>query len=596
MLLETTDLSTNAWKNLSADKLLTMYNEYVAVRAFSPTVAAKATGQGTATLVLERMPLKEDFIETFHDGEFLDIERQHGSDAALRKASEKYPYVAGMMYANDSSYVATEPVKGSGHVVLVRCKISTSSEKLSGKLPNKGTTPEVSEMLHKFDDIASGLWILMSECSFYQKLIGIPTCSYSYGDDGPKIIYRCEDPEDKDRITVVTMQTTVTDFYKGSQKRSALEQAYLEGLSFIRKQLTRGASLLYEKTGEYRPGALFPVIYKNDTDTSTLSPMLAHDGKNITDAIKTVSKAYDGAFMQPKYDGVRYMVYMDEGTIVMKSKGGLSNPIIKLFAAEFKKAFDAFGPTAMFDGELYVHTVPENVLLAISGLPYTGDVMDGPEVRVECGKISGAATSCIKQGSAYTRNLPLINLLEFRVFTYVDLQHDRNAGHLKRYEALLNFFQTDSLTDEHSRRKITLAPISTDPDFYELVTDLGYEGAMVYGNNAPYTPGRTKSLLKVKSTETEWVQIVGVVSEAGLPMANLKYRYGNSEHVSSGCFTEENKRLFYERPELFVDKTWALIRFQKVNTTSKGGAALRDPKIKFLSYEKEGEPINLSSF
>ena len=120
----------------------------------------------------------------------------------------------------------------------------------------------------------------------------------------------------------------------------------------------------------------------------------------------------------------------------------------------------------------------------------------------------------------------------------------------------------------------------------------GFEGLMLRNGNAPYKAGRSNDLLKVKKFHDAEYTIVNatdgpfrtISKETGLEeeiecLSNITIELpsGDTVNVGSG-FSLEERKMYYNKPEILVGKIATVQYFEKIKTDGKD--SLRFPTIK----------------
>ncbi len=644
-VLSVSDLETTAWKSLSlASATFTVSNNCIWV--FPPLLNKNNVGQGSIIL-LSDMPMwyndynlwlhntaKVSFVwkderytsvSEFCDKFFTDdvVRNEKVLLAALTCKFSQHPTL-GMALVKLGDHVATRH-GGKGAFLteamprllarvrddlkltetlagtLLHAKITSTSNKVSGSISDPKSDFGKLEDGHRYYFLGRLLSKILSTCRKQQPLQNI---GFKLMRDGPAFSYVFDDVEEG-RYLTISLQTYLIDVVP-KVSRTLVNQLMLEGMAYVRESIKKKLMNPWDPNVEMIEGAIFPASGNTSDFTS---PMLATNGKCLEDLIEQCKKRkFTSIFLQPKLDGVRLMMHMKEGKLVAFTRGGNKHDIGDEFAAEatviLNKLEAVHGPGIILDGELYIHSVPLgmfNVLNDVAGSkPNVGNL-----VPMQVGKINGAAASYELKGDTYKRNKPLIDVLEYHVFTW--LKKDVPMPAFERWTELKKYITLDTLgadhwtpvgnTWTHSGPRIWLVPgVKFDDQTrieaaLKMVMSKNYEGIMVYNPDAPYEHKRSTSLIKLKTTETEWFQIVGIEPEKnGLESANLIYRYGNSNYVSSGFFSNEMKREFYDAyvndPEKYTGM-WAYIRFQKITEHTGSQGALRDPKILRISETPE---------
>jgi ribA/ribD-fused uncharacterized protein len=419
------------------------------------------------------------------------------------------------------------------------------------------------------------------------------------------------------------------------------------GPSHIGTQLQLAPGLIIGNNGEIK------------SEFADMKLMLAKDAHGIDGAIKIHSKNPSEQFMlQPKLDGIRLLIHLDpadQNNLIALTRQGNSHDIAREFVSEIVPVLQRMnadlGRRMALDGELYIHGMPTGLIEWVSGKynghgPYAGTILP-----TQLNKITGAASSYGNNSAAEQKNKALVDILEFHVFGAVSINDNTPA--IDRWRLLEKYLPRDRLGQSHFRLKnnvvaasicqgststyqgsaMPMGPaeiplnnagvsqvvnsmetwekigprvymvdaaivmgVSTFVTCMNQIVSLGYEGMMIYTVDAPYTKGlRNKALLKIKHTEKEWFQISGVAPEAnGQPFANIKYIHDGNEYIASGFFNDAMKRFLYANGNAVVGMM-AYIRFQKITTGANSGGALRDPKVIYISREKDGIPVNIDN-
>ncbi len=497
-----------------------------------------------------------------------------------------------MVFIANAGYDYTDLTPGNGYV-MVRVKFSIRSSK------SRGDIKAVSDLIPKPTFLASYIGHVLTLLRGQQCLEWHHTSK-----DGPILVYTFPSKEE-DRYLYVTAQIYITPI-EAKAKRTQLEQGILEGISQLRPMIVKDHMRPWINTREPSESEIFASEAEN---TENVEPMLAYDGKSVEDIVEKLCKlGHHNVFVQPKLDGMRLMAFLRGDRVLMQTRQGICHPIAKHFEDSLKEIFKKLPPGIVLDGELYIHKVPEGLMQHLSSKqvsnanPYIGRL-----VPMQLGKIPGAAKSYGGTGKATIRNRALVDVLEFHVFTCIA----PSLTALERYNLLTTAIHIDTEVVHWTQSGGNW--VKTGPQVYlvfanhantaqdiqqnlDLFLQHGYEGLMIYNADAPYHPGRTWNLIKLKPTETEWFQIVGAQPENGSNgMANLVYFHEGKHCVASGFFSDDAKRLFYVRANEFVG-LWALIKFQKITVDSLNGPSLRDPKILYLATKpnEEGDVIELS--
>lgn len=534
----------------------------------------------------------------------------------------------------NSAYVVMcvkSAARPDGPALLVRAKVLSSSTKIAAVPPNSaGSASGLVGEMAGWDWLATAFIRLFTMCGC--RTVGPP--GGHMNNDGPAFVLYSEDPDDQGRQETLSIQTFQNEVSEGKAGRTIHEQIILDGLKYVRDNICRGKMIPHDPNATRAPGELFAVAVdeiQREMDSLAMKPMLAQDGRDIENLVEIVRKRkITSVFLQPKLDGIRVLSSIHGDDVAMITRQGTVHPIVREFRAELMPILQTleqtYGSGVILDGELYIHQAPAGMFEAISMADKDWKIANaagsltpniGTLMPMQLNKIMGAAGSYGKGSVAECRNRPLAAVLEYHIFTCV--LPSKSGSALERYHALSEivpiadfaksrFVDIDGRWVHHGPRvQLVPARVLSWSDLNTLSSELedsmsgvlnaGYEGIMVYASSGMYEPGkRTWNLMKLKATETEWFEIVGVEPERGLPLANLRYRYRDSVYVASGFFSDAVKSIFYNHPTRVTGK-WALIRYQKITQETRAGGqgALRDPKIIYLSNEIGGPPIDFEA-
>lgn len=238
------------------------------------------------------------------------------------------------------------------------------------------------------------------------------------------------------------LQTQTEDVPEGKGGRTHDEQLISRAKSRINKQLDKGYCTSLEKAHK-----------RKGLDASgNLKPMLAQPIKRIS------SIDWSTAFAQPKYDGHRMMVEVQDGQARAWSRQG--KPITSV--PHILEPLSKLASGTILDGELYHHGTPLQTI-----------------------------ASWVKRDQADSRNL---------VYIIFDIVH--NAPFLERYNAIHMKLRSRVL-DDHPH---ILVAETGKIDTMEFVgpslrhyREQGYEGLILRHGTVGYEVGaRSRSLIKVK--------------------------------------------------------------------------------------------------
>jgi ATP-dependent DNA ligase len=198
--------------------------------------------------------------------------------------------------------------------------------------------------------------------------------------------------------------------------------------------------------------------------------------------------------LQPKLDGMRAFAYLENGEVILRSRGGKTFELPHV-QEELKTVLE---PGLILDGELYCHGFSFQTL-----------------------------ASWIK------RQQPESLQIGFHIFDYAQWDRFQDEGFLKRYGLL----QREIPLKEHkSIFLVNTAFVESSAQIWEyqgLCLELGYEGAMVRTLGEPYEMAtRTAQLQKVKKFVDSEFKIVEIQSGEGRMI----------DHAMFICETDSGRR------------------------------------------------------
>lgn len=284
----------------------------------------------------------------------------------------------------------------------------------------------------------------------------------------------------------------------------ATEQALVEARARIRKQLDKGYTKSLAET------------------TQVKNPMLAHDYRKNGHRID-YHHPYK-VFAQPKLDGVRCLVFLENGVITFRSRGGKNYPVPLHMVRTLERIFSRT-PELVIDGELYIHGMPLQDIV-----------------------------SCVKKHNINTQDL---QLCVFDIASsdkpYVQRRFDVRSL-LRRIVVDGNIFievPTYEIASEGQMKT-----------YHNIFTSEGYEGVMIRTGKGLYTYNyRSSDLQKYKEFLDEEFEIVDVEADnEGLGIPVCKTCEGGIFKATFKATREEKLKLLLDKAEI-VGKM-ATIKFQ----------------------------------
>ena len=220
------------------------------------------------------------------------------------------------------------------------------------------------------------------------------------------------------------------------------------------------------------------------------------------------------AFVQPKLDGIRCIVYRNEGKIVFQSRQNkLFEPFVHLLP-DLEQIFNE-KPELILDGELYCH-----------GLGFE------------------SVTSMVRRAKVRHPDVEKINYVIYDCVSankYIDRTNYISGIHFK----FKNVFFIETI------EVMTMKDIESAHTHY---TENGYEGIMIRGNT-PYKHGRSKDLLKYKKfKDSEYLVVghtVGTGAHAGTVIFICQVEPGKIFNVVMNGPLEKRREMLKHVPDYY---------------------------------------------
>ena len=259
-------------------------------------------------------------------------------------------------------------------------------------------------------------------------------------------------------------------------------------------------------------------IFKSDIVTNKL-PMLAEDYS--VGSIKLWPLA-----AEVKVDGVRGLVSIKDGEIVVRSRYNVKYSFLQHLYPYWKEILNELPPGSELDGELYNHGMIFN-------------------------KITGIVKSTISKDAE-------TELIQHYVFDFMPPDSHSKLSYLDRYNMLsaIKTFATNIVGNEPVKL-IPYTLVNSDQeveDMHNSLVSLGFEGLVIRDLSAPYINRRSKSLLRFKKFITKEVTIVAIESGEGnmenCAVFKVKDEKGNIFSANMAATLEEKKIWFQNQQEL----------------------------------------------
>jgi DNA ligase-1 len=269
------------------------------------------------------------------------------------------------------------------------------------------------------------------------------------------------------------------------------------------------------------------------------------------------------AYIQPKLDGVRCLIYLQNGSLVFQSRQNTIYEPFEHLVPELNYLLTSFKDQSdlILDGELYTHGMAFEKITSIVRRSKTKH----PEVQ----NIQYHMYDCFYSGDGN---------LEKNKISYKD-----------RYEALKDAF------GKRSYEKLVLVETQEAKSMDDIekwhthFTTLKspYEGVMIRGMNSPYKQqGRSKDLLKYKKFHDDEFVVIGhhegTGAHKGTPIfeCNSKVKEGKTFSVTMQGSIESRKKML-ENVESYYGKLLT-VKYQEI---SADGAPRFPVGIAFRDYE-----------
>lgn len=295
---------------------------------------------------------------------------------------------------------------------------------------------------------------------------------------------------------------------------------------------------------------------------------------------KVIMRLPEAFVLQYKIDGYRLNVHKEEnGDVIIKTRSGLPVTGYDKMAKEARK----FLPNGrVYDGEMVSPKlfawIEQNMLRD------TGEkIADRSLFKEAVSKVFSKETG--KEGI-------------FNIFDVVKKSEWESQNAKETYESRLGFLNKDVsgiLLENHASQ---MAVVPTSRVFYrnrpEDIAEVvrifkkflswGWEGLMIKNVESAYEWKRTKNLWKMKLMDTADLEVLGVTEASGegtgmVGTLTCSYK-GTVLNIGTGKMTLEERKLYFENPNLIVGKTIEVA--YQAESIGKNG----EPVLDFARYKK----------
>jgi ATP-dependent DNA ligase len=297
-------------------------------------------------------------------------------------------------------------------------------------------------------------------------------------------------------------------------------------------------------------------IPKTDEPKKMLKPMLA-----LELDLEKPCITYP-AYVQPKLDGVRCLIYRQNGGIVFQSRQNTIYEPFEHLLPEIEQVFSSLdGSDFILDGELYTHGMPFEKITSIVRRSKTKH----PDVETICYHIY----DCFYSGEANLEKNKIPYSTRLAVLQKAFSLHPHKNLVLVETHPVLSMEEIESWHTKFTTR--------SKP----------YEGVMIRAKNGPYKQqGRSKDLLKYKKFHDDEFVVIGhhegTGAHKGTPIfeCKSKTKEGKTFSVAMHGTIESRKKMLDE-----VDSYYGKMLTVKYQEISADGAPRFPVGIAFRDYE-----------
>ena len=201
---------------------------------------------------------------------------------------------------------------------MVRVKFTSRTTGISASLPKKRAMAVAEE-----NEVADMIGFILDDLRGEEQSAPYTISNTSKNEDAVFVFcYRIDDT----RVMNITAQVFVTPIVPAA-KRNIHQQSMLEGISQMRKQITKAGMRPYLKGRAPLENEIFASQECDEEDVGRgVTAMLSQDGRGMSELvaahIKLPGADTGKSFIQPKLDGIRVLSVRRLGEVIMFTKGG----------------------------------------------------------------------------------------------------------------------------------------------------------------------------------------------------------------------------------------------------------------------------------
>lgn len=253
-------------------------------------------------------------------------------------------------------------------------------------------------------------------------------------------------------------------------------------------------------------------------------------------------------YVQYKLDGMRFTALLDDDQDRVVIRSRVNNEFVHLnhLRTELKQLLSELPTGYIVDGELYIHGYTFQQLSSI--------IKSTKEIHPENCKVEAHIFDLIDTG---------------------DLQYSQRLEMLE--DLLLIESPPDSGLWTDRYQYLTLVPTYTansreeiDSIYTEALSE-GYEGVMIRKMTAPYSPGRSNNILKVKPLQTDEGTIIDVVSGVGSHSDLAIFRIKDSLNIVTDVVpkgSHETRRQWLQQKDELIGRRYQIAFQERISGTN----------------------------